>query len=152
MIIGVDMAPRGEVTMVIALLALNRGIIEQPACVAMVLMSLVNYPDRSDSASQVAVQEPLTSNISAGNSQLRLIAARYHQRAKTLSDAVRQTGCKFPGAMLNCLACYRNNASGENPSPSSISRSRFRASTWICRTRSRVTPISLPTSSSVEIL
>ncbi len=41
MIIGVGMAPRGEVAMVIALLALNRGIIEQPAYVAMVVMSLV---------------------------------------------------------------------------------------------------------------
>jgi Kef-type K+ transport system membrane component KefB len=41
MIIGVGMAPRGEVAMVIALLALNRGIIEQPAYVALVLMSLV---------------------------------------------------------------------------------------------------------------
>jgi len=40
MIIGVGMAPRGEVAMVIALLALNRGIIEQPAYVAMILMSL----------------------------------------------------------------------------------------------------------------
>lgn len=41
LVIGVGMAPRGEVAMVIALLALNRGIIEQPAYVAMVLMSLV---------------------------------------------------------------------------------------------------------------
>jgi Kef-type K+ transport system membrane component KefB len=41
MIIGVGMAPRGEVAMVIALLALNRGIIEQPAYVSLVLMSLV---------------------------------------------------------------------------------------------------------------
>lgn len=41
MVIGVGMAPRGEVAMVIALLALNRGIIEQPAYVAMVIMSLV---------------------------------------------------------------------------------------------------------------
>jgi len=41
MIIGVGMAPRGEVAMVIALLALNRGVIEQPAYVALVLMSLV---------------------------------------------------------------------------------------------------------------
>jgi len=41
MIIGVGMAPRGEVAMVIALLALNRGIIEQPAYVAMILMSLI---------------------------------------------------------------------------------------------------------------
>ena len=41
MIIGVGMPPRGEVSMVIALLALNRGIIEQPAYVAMILMSLV---------------------------------------------------------------------------------------------------------------
>ncbi|MBT8123183.1 MAG: cation:proton antiporter [Gammaproteobacteria bacterium] len=41
LVIGVGMAPRGEVAMVIALLALNRGIIEQPAYVALVLMSLV---------------------------------------------------------------------------------------------------------------
>jgi Kef-type K+ transport system membrane component KefB len=41
LVIGVGMAPRGEVAMVIALLALNRGIIDQPAYVAMVLMSLV---------------------------------------------------------------------------------------------------------------
>jgi len=40
LIIGVGMAPRGEVAMVIALIALNRGIIEQPAYVALVLMSL----------------------------------------------------------------------------------------------------------------
>ncbi|MGB5178759.1 MAG: cation:proton antiporter [Gammaproteobacteria bacterium] len=40
-IIGVGMAPRGEVAMVIALLALNRGVIEQPAYVALVLMSLI---------------------------------------------------------------------------------------------------------------
>lgn len=40
LIIGVGMAPRGEVAMVIALLALNRGIIAQPAYVALVLMSL----------------------------------------------------------------------------------------------------------------
>jgi len=41
MIIGIGMVPRGEVAMVIALLALNRGIIEQPAYVAMILMSLI---------------------------------------------------------------------------------------------------------------
>jgi Kef-type K+ transport system membrane component KefB len=41
MIIGIGMAPRGEVSMVIALLALNRGVIEQPAYVALVLMSLM---------------------------------------------------------------------------------------------------------------
>lgn len=41
MIIGVGMSPRGEVAMVIALLALNRGVIEQPAYVALVLMSLI---------------------------------------------------------------------------------------------------------------
>jgi Kef-type K+ transport system membrane component KefB len=40
LIIGIGMAPRGEVSMVIALLALNRGIIGQPAYVALVLMSL----------------------------------------------------------------------------------------------------------------
>jgi Kef-type K+ transport system membrane component KefB len=41
MIIGIGMAPRGEVAMVIAILALNRGVIEQPAYVALVLMSLM---------------------------------------------------------------------------------------------------------------
>jgi len=41
MIIGIGMSPRGEVAMVIALLALNRGVIEQPAYVALVLMSLI---------------------------------------------------------------------------------------------------------------
>ena len=41
MIIGVGMSPRGEVAMVIALLALNRGVIDQPAYVALVLMSLI---------------------------------------------------------------------------------------------------------------
>ena len=41
LVIGVGMAPRGEVAMVIALLALNRGMLEQPAYVAMVLMSLI---------------------------------------------------------------------------------------------------------------
>ena len=40
MVIGIGMAPRGEVAMVIALLALNQGIIEQPTYVALVLMSL----------------------------------------------------------------------------------------------------------------
>ena len=39
-VIGIGMVPRGEVAMVIALLALNQGIIEQPAYVALVLMSL----------------------------------------------------------------------------------------------------------------
>jgi Kef-type K+ transport system membrane component KefB len=40
-IIGVGMAPRGEVAMVIALMALSQGIIEQSAYVAMVIMSLL---------------------------------------------------------------------------------------------------------------
>ncbi len=40
MIIGIGMAPRGEVAMVIALLALNQGMIQQPTYVALVLMSL----------------------------------------------------------------------------------------------------------------
>lgn len=35
------MAPRGEVAMVTALLALNQGIIDQPAYVALVSMSLI---------------------------------------------------------------------------------------------------------------
>lgn len=40
-VIGVGMSPRGEVAMVIALLALHQGTIEQPAYVAMVIMSLL---------------------------------------------------------------------------------------------------------------
>tara|TARA_R110000822_G_scaffold187752_28_gene326968 strand:- start:33452 stop:34660 length:1209 start_codon:yes stop_codon:yes gene_type:complete len=40
-IIGVGMAPRGEIAMVVALLALNSGAIEQAAYTAMVLMSLL---------------------------------------------------------------------------------------------------------------
>jgi Kef-type K+ transport system membrane component KefB len=40
MVIGIGMAPRGEIAMVIALLALNQDIIEHPAYVALVLMSL----------------------------------------------------------------------------------------------------------------
>ena len=40
-IIGIGMAPRGEVAMIVALLALNQGIIQQPAYVALVLMALL---------------------------------------------------------------------------------------------------------------
>lgn len=40
-VIGTGMAPRGEVAMIIALLALNEGIIEQPSFVGLVLMSLL---------------------------------------------------------------------------------------------------------------
>lgn len=40
-ILGVGMVPRGEVAMIVALLALNQGIIEQPAYVALVLMALL---------------------------------------------------------------------------------------------------------------
>ena len=43
----------------------------------------------------------------------------------------------------------RNNDSIDKPCCISKSRSRLKASTWICRTRSRVRPISCPTSSSV---
>ncbi len=39
--LGFGMAPRGEVAMIIALLALNQGIIEQPAYLALVLMALL---------------------------------------------------------------------------------------------------------------
>ena len=45
---------------------------------------------------------------------------------------------------------YFNSASIEKPSTSRIFFRRLSASIWICRTRSRVTPISLPTSSRVE--
>ena len=40
-ILGIGMAPRGEVAMIVALLALNQGVIEQPAYVALVLMALL---------------------------------------------------------------------------------------------------------------
>ncbi len=40
-VVGFGMAPRGEVVMVIALLGLNQGMIEQPLFVALVLMSLL---------------------------------------------------------------------------------------------------------------
>jgi Kef-type K+ transport system membrane component KefB len=39
--IGIGMTPRGEIAMVVALLALNSGAIEQPAYIAIVLMSLL---------------------------------------------------------------------------------------------------------------
>ena len=42
LIIGFGMAPRGEVAMIIALLALNQGIIAQSGYVALVVMSLVS--------------------------------------------------------------------------------------------------------------
>ena len=41
LVVGFGMAPRGEVAMVVALLALNQGMIEQPAYVALVPMSLL---------------------------------------------------------------------------------------------------------------
>ncbi len=41
LVVGFGMAPRGEVAMVVALLALNQGMIEQPDYVALVLMSLL---------------------------------------------------------------------------------------------------------------
>ena len=40
-VLGFGMVPRGEVAMIVALLALNQGIIEQPAYVALVLMALL---------------------------------------------------------------------------------------------------------------
>ncbi|MGD8934334.1 MAG: cation:proton antiporter [Gammaproteobacteria bacterium] len=39
--LGFGMAPRGEVAMIVALLALNQGVIQQPAYVALVLMALL---------------------------------------------------------------------------------------------------------------
>ena len=39
--VGIGMSPRGEVAMIIALLALNEKVIEQPAYVALVMMSLL---------------------------------------------------------------------------------------------------------------
>jgi len=60
-------------------------------------------------------------------------------------------------AFLSFLAPLRTGArhyfssdSNEIPSCSRIFFSFFSASIWICRTRSRVTPISSPTSSSVD--
>lgn len=41
LVVGFGMAPRGEVAMIIALLALNEGIIDQPNYVVLVLMSLL---------------------------------------------------------------------------------------------------------------
>lgn len=41
MVIGISMTPRGEVAMVIALFALNDGLIQQPAYAAIILMSLL---------------------------------------------------------------------------------------------------------------
>ena len=41
MMIGMCMVPRGEVSMVIALFALNEGLIEQPAYISLILMSLL---------------------------------------------------------------------------------------------------------------
>lgn len=40
-ILGIGMVPRGEVAMIVALLALNQGVIAQPAYVALVLMALL---------------------------------------------------------------------------------------------------------------
>jgi len=41
LIVGFGMAPRGEVAMIVALLALNQGVIEQAGYVSLVIMSLV---------------------------------------------------------------------------------------------------------------
>lgn len=41
LVIGFGMAPRGEVAMIVALLALNKGVIEQAGYVSLVIMSLV---------------------------------------------------------------------------------------------------------------
>ena len=41
LIVGIGMAPRGEVAMIVALLALQQNIIEQPSFVAIILMSLI---------------------------------------------------------------------------------------------------------------
>jgi len=40
-VIGMGLVPRGEVAMVIALLALNDGVIQQPAFASLILMSLL---------------------------------------------------------------------------------------------------------------
>ncbi len=40
-VVGVGMAPCGEVAMVVALLALNEGIIQQPVFLSLVIMSLL---------------------------------------------------------------------------------------------------------------
>jgi len=40
-VVGLGMVPRGEVAMIIALLALNEKIIEQPVYAALVIMSLL---------------------------------------------------------------------------------------------------------------
>ncbi|MED5422300.1 MAG: cation:proton antiporter, partial [Pseudomonadota bacterium] len=39
--VGVGMSPRGEVAMTIALLAFTSGVIEQPAFVGLIMMSLI---------------------------------------------------------------------------------------------------------------
>lgn len=41
LVVGFGMSPRGEVAMIIALIALNKGVIEQPGYVSLVMMSLV---------------------------------------------------------------------------------------------------------------
>lgn len=41
LVVGIGMAPRGEVAMIVALLALNQGVIEQAGYVSLVIMSLV---------------------------------------------------------------------------------------------------------------
>ncbi|MCW8909809.1 MAG: cation:proton antiporter [Gammaproteobacteria bacterium] len=41
LIVGVGMSPRGEVAMIVALLALQQNIIEQPSFVVIILMSLI---------------------------------------------------------------------------------------------------------------
>lgn len=40
-IVGLGMSPRGEVAMIVALIALQQHIIEQPSFVAIILMSLI---------------------------------------------------------------------------------------------------------------
>ena len=41
LIVGIGMSPRGEVAMIVALLALQQNIIEQPSFVVIILMSLI---------------------------------------------------------------------------------------------------------------
>jgi len=41
MVIGFGMTPRGEVAMIVALIGLNRGILDQPLYAALVAMSLI---------------------------------------------------------------------------------------------------------------
>lgn len=58
LIIGLGMAPRGEVAMIIALLGLNTGLIEQPLYVTLVLMSVLTTLVIPPSLRALIVKEP----------------------------------------------------------------------------------------------